>query len=84
MHVNRNGGTPVHCAAFDYSSTDWDGFGGHIKDVPQVNIFDLVLLLMLLNIASGVLLEMMCIIFIKNERCSLIPYSSFSTAGTIL
>ena len=54
-----------HGIACDYSSSDWDGLHGHLRDVPWEN---LVLLLLLVNIVSGFRLELMYISLIENIR----------------
>ena len=39
--------------AYDYSPVDWDGFRDHLRDVPWEDIFNSVLLLLLVNFVSG-------------------------------
>ena len=39
--ANSQRNTPVHCIAYDYSRTDWDGLCDHLRDVPWEDIFKL-------------------------------------------
>ena len=37
--INSKQDVQLHCAAYDYSSADWDGLCDHLSDVPWEDIF---------------------------------------------
>ena len=39
--INSKQDAPFHCAAYDYSSADWDDLCDHLSDVPWDDIFKL-------------------------------------------
>ena len=50
-----------HCIAYDYSCADWDSLLDHMSDFPWEDIFNSVLLLLLVNFVSGFRLELVYI-----------------------
>ena len=48
-----------HFVAYDYSGADWDGLLDQLRDVLWEAIFQLVLLLLLVDFVSGFMLELM-------------------------
>ena len=38
---NSQRNVPLHCIAYDYSRTDWDGRRDHLRNVPWEDIFKL-------------------------------------------
>lgn len=70
--------TEIKCSAFDYPSADWDGLCDDLGNVPRM------LLLLLLNFASGSRLQLMLVLLVVNIRSSLIHlcFLAASTAAT--
>ena len=52
-HVVSKKNAPFHCIAYDYSHADWDSICDHLRDVPTEDIFNLVLLVLLVNFMCG-------------------------------
>ena len=63
--------------AYDYASANWDGLCDHLKDVPWENTIKLVLLLLLVNLASGFRLKLMHTSLIINIMSSLTHLHGF-------
>ena len=63
--------------AYDYASANWDGLCDHLKDVPWENTIKLVLLLLLVNLASGFRLKLMHTSLIVNIMSSLTHLHGF-------
>ena len=66
---------PFHHIIYDYSRADWDGLCDHLRDAPWNDI--LMLLLLIVNFASGFMLELMYISLIVSIRLSLILLHGF-------
>ena len=62
--LNSKQDAPFHCIAYDYSRADWDGLRDHLRDLRDVlgeDIFNSVLLLLLVKFVSGFRLELLYI-----------------------
>ena len=59
--LNSKQDAPFHCIAYDYSRADWDGLRDHLRDVLGEDIFNSVLLLLLVKFVSGFRLELLYI-----------------------
>ena len=69
-----------HCIAYDYSHADWDDFCDHLGDVPWGGIS----LNLVLNVASGLRLELMYLSLILNIRSSLTHFHGFQLLVLLL
>ena len=69
--INSKQDTPFHRVAYDYSGADWDSLRDHLRDVPWEDIFNSVLLLLLMNFVTGFRLELMYITLIVSIRSNL-------------
>ena len=75
--INLKQDTPFHCVDYDYSCAYWDGLRDHLRDVPWEDIFNSVLLLLLLNFVSGFRLELMYISLIVSIKSNLTHLHGF-------
>ena len=67
-----------HRIAYDYSGADWDGLRDHLRDVPRrISLNSVLLLLLLVDVVSGVSLELMYISLIVSIRSNLTHPCSF-------
>ena len=75
--INSKQDTPFHRVAYDYSRADWDGLHDHLRDAPWEDIFNSVLLLLLVNFVSVFRLELMYISLIVSIRSNLTHLHGF-------
>ena len=69
--VNLKQDAPFHHIVYNYSPADWDGLCDHSRDVPQEDIYNSVLLQLLVNFVSGFRLELRYISLILSIRRNL-------------
>ena len=75
--INSKQDTAFHCVDYDYSCAYWDDLRDHLRDVPWEDIFNSVLLLLLLNFVSGFRLELMYISLIVSIKSNLTHLHDF-------
>ena len=59
FQINSKQDALFHCITYDYSCADWDGLPDNLRDVSLEDIFNSVLLLVLVNFVSGFRSELM-------------------------
>ena len=75
---NSKWDAPFYHIAYDYSRADWDGLCDHFRDVPWEDIFKLgASAALLVNVVSGLRLELMYISLIVSIRTSLTHLHAF-------
>ena len=77
LYIKLKTGCLFHYITYDYFCASWGGLWDHLRDVPWTDIFNSVLLLLLVKFVSGFRLELMLIPFTANIRWSLTHLHGF-------